>query len=52
MAALESVFYEWEQDSILFVRAVEESADMTLVGQSNRIVTHSTIGGALSSTNR
>jgi hypothetical protein len=29
MATLESVFYEWEQDPILFVRAVEESADMT-----------------------
>src|SRR5277367_1615578 len=29
LATLESVFYEWEQDPILFVRAVEESADMT-----------------------
>ena len=29
MATLESVFYEWKQDPILFVRAVEESADMT-----------------------
>jgi hypothetical protein len=29
MATLESLFYEWEQDPILFVRAVEESADMT-----------------------
>jgi hypothetical protein len=28
MATLESVFDEWEQDPILFVRAVEESADM------------------------
>src|ERR1700722_1988809 len=29
MSTLESVFYEWEQDPILFVRAVKESADMT-----------------------
>ena len=29
VAALESIFYEWEQDPILFVGAVEESADMT-----------------------
>ena len=29
MATLESVFYEWKQDPILFVRAVEESADVT-----------------------
>ena len=29
MATLESVFYEWKQDPILFVRAVEKSADMT-----------------------
>ena len=29
MAALESIFYEWEQDPILFFGAIEESADMT-----------------------
>ncbi len=29
VAALESIFYEWEQDPILFVGAIEESADMT-----------------------
>src|SRR6202034_4481052 len=29
LATLESVSYEWEQDPILFVRAVEKSADMT-----------------------
>jgi hypothetical protein len=29
MATLESIFYEWEQDPILFVGAIEESADMT-----------------------
>ena len=29
MATLESIFYEWEQDPILFVVTVEKSADMT-----------------------
>ena len=30
VATLESIFYEWEQDAILFVGAVEESADVTV----------------------
>ena len=29
VAALESIFYEWEQNPILFLVAVEEGADVT-----------------------
>jgi hypothetical protein len=33
VATLESILYEWEQDAILFVRVVEESADMARFGE-------------------